>query len=59
MRYRLARVPPAMVGPDAMGAIIAAAPQWWVESEEARELLQAECKAKGLIPPGGGNLRFR
>lgn len=48
MAYRLARVPPALAGKEAMEAIQKAAPEWFEQSDELFEHLQEECAAKGL-----------
>lgn len=48
MAYRLARVPPALAGKEAMEKIQAAAPDLWVDSQALVEWLQEECEAKDL-----------
>lgn len=48
MAYRLARVPPALAGKEAMEAIQKAAPERFVHTAELDEWLQEEAEAKGL-----------
>ena len=48
MALRLARVPPALAGEEAMKKIQAAAPRLWLDSASLMEWLQEECDAKDL-----------